>query len=136
MADSFRTLIVISATAPLAREVAASFGSGGAGMWTTPLSPTGAEPATHYISTGIIPEEFAYMMPTQYWAQDETGTWTKTGSDPGNPAAVYANASANGVSCTLADIEAIFAAADVTPQEPFTAMGRLGLKIINPPDAI
>ena len=31
-------------------------------------------------------------------------------------------------------IEAVFAAADVSEQEPFTAMGRLGLKIVNPSD--
>ena len=102
-------------------------------MWTTPLSPTGKAPATHYISTGIIPEEFAYLMPTQYWELDEQGNWTKTGSDPGDPASVWGNAVQNGVKCTLAQVQAIFAAADVTPQEPFVAMGRLGLTIINPP---
>lgn len=34
---------------------------------------------------------------------------------------------------SLADIEGIFSRADVSAQEPFVAMGRLGIKIINPP---
>lgn len=133
MPDVFRTLIVTAATAPLAREIAASFGSGGAGMWTTPLSADGLEPASHYISSGYIPAEFAYMVPLQVWEQDENGAWVMTASEPGNPQAVYEAASAAGVSCTLADVEAIFASADVTAQEPFVAMGRLGVKIVNPP---
>jgi hypothetical protein len=37
------------------------------------------------------------------------------------------------IPCTQADIDAIYATADVTEQEPFVAMGRLGVKIINPP---
>lgn len=134
MAYAFRTIIMTASDAPLARAIAAAFGPGGADMWTTALSPNGQEPATHYISTGIIPEEFAYMMPTQYWVQDEAGNWAKTGSDPGNAAAVWQAASAQGVNCTLAQVQAIFDAADVTPQEPFVAMGRMGLKIINPAD--
>lgn len=132
MADAFRTLIVTASTAPLSRELAASFGPGGAGMWTTPLSATGNEPATRYISTGLIPEEFAHMMPTQVWEVDENGQWIMTSSVPGNPQAVWAAASQAGVQCTLAEVQNIFDTADVTEQEPFVAMGRLGLKIINP----
>lgn len=132
MANAFRTLIITSANVVLAREVAASFGSGAVGMWTTPLSPSGLDPATHYISTGIIPEEFAYMMPTQVWEQDENGDWVLIGTDPGSPEAVWQAASAQGVTCTLAQVQTIFNTADVTPQEPFVAMGRLGLKIVNP----
>lgn len=136
MADAFRTLIVTASTAPLARELAASFGPGGAGMWTTPLSATGEDPATHYVSTGLIPEQFAYMMPTQIWETDEKGQWVMTSSVPGNPQAVWGAASQAGVKCTLEQVQAIFDTADVTPQEPFVAMGRLGLKIINPPEAL
>lgn len=134
MANAFRTLILTAATTPLAQQIAASFGSGAAGMWTTALSASGSDPASHYISTGLIPEEFAYMMPTQTWAQDEQGDWVKTGEDPGNAEAVWQAANAQGVECTLAQVQAIFDAADVTEQEPFVAMGRLGVKIINPPE--
>jgi hypothetical protein len=102
-------------------------------MFTTPLSADGTDPATHYISSGYIPPAFAHMVPSQTWALDENGDWVMTGSDPGNPQAVYEAATAQGVICTLADVEAVFNTADVTDEEPFAAMGRMGLKIINPP---
>lgn len=112
MADTFKTLIVTASTAPLARQIAASFGVGGAGMWTTPLSADGQEPATHFVSSGYIPEQFAALT--------------------GDAAAVYAHCQNVGIDCTLADVEAVIAAADVTEEEPFTAFGRLGLMIVQP----
>ena len=131
--DIFRTLIVPTAYVDLARAIAASFGPGGDGMWTTPLSADGLDPASHYISSGFVPEQFAYMVPCQTWEQDETGAWVLVSSEPGDPVAVYTAASEAGVICTQAEVDALFAAADVTTQEPFVAMGRLGLTIVNPP---
>jgi len=130
--DAFRTLIIPAAHVDLARAIAASFGPGGDGMWTTPLSATGLDPASHYISSGFVPEQFAYMVPCQTWEQHEDGTWTLVSADPGDAVAVYENATAQGVITTQAEIDALFAVADVTAQEPFVAMGRLGLAIINP----
>ena len=131
--DIFRTLIVPAANVELARQIAASFGPGGVGMWTTPLSASGSGQATHYISSGYVPPEYGYLVPLQVWAQDESGNWVLVSSEPGDPVAVYTAATAQGVVCTQADVDALFAAADVTEQEPFVAMGRLGLKIISPP---
>lgn len=133
MSDIFRTLIVPAANVELARQIAASFGPGGEGMWTTPLSASGSDPATHYISSGYVPPEYGYLVPLQVWAQDENGDWVLVGSEPGDSVAVYTAATAQGVVCTQADVDALFAAADVTEQEPFVAMGRLGLQIVNPP---
>ena len=127
--DIFRTLIVPDANVGLARAIASSFGPGGDGMWITPLSPTGDEPVTHYISTGLVPPEYGYLVPCQTWTQNEDGDWIMTGEEPGNPQAVYAHCLETGVECTQADIDALFAAADVTEQPPFFAMGRLGLQI-------
>ena len=131
--DIFRTLVVPAASVDLARAIATSFGPGGEGMWTTPLSASGFDPATHYISSGFVPPEFGYLVPLQVWTQDEDGSWAMVASEPGAPVAVYEAATAQGVVCTQADVDALFAAADVTEQEPFLAMGRLGLTIINPP---
>lgn len=135
MADTFLTLIVTAAHVDLARNLAASFGPGGAGMWTTPLSATGADPATHYVSSGMLPEEFADMVPTQTW-EDIDGQWTMTASTPGNAAAVYHVAQQQGVQCTLQEVEDTLATADVTGQPPFVAFARLGLQIVNPPDEV
>jgi hypothetical protein len=132
--DIFRTLIVPAASVELAREIAASFGPGGANMWITPLSPAGADPATHYISSGYVPPEYQFLVPCQTWEQDEDGQWIMTGSTPGNPVAVYEHCVASEIECTQDDIDALFATVDVTEQKPFVAMARLGLQIINPPE--
>lgn len=129
--DSFRTLILPASVTPLAREIAATLSPGGSGMWTTGLSPTGAEPATHFISTGLISPEFAHMVPEQTWEQVD-GAWTQTGSTPGNPEAVTEACNAAGLEVTLAQVLAVFDAADATEQEPFVALGRLGLVLTQP----
>lgn len=132
--DIFRTLIVPDAYVELARQIAASFGSGGEGMWTTPLSADGKEPTQYWISTGYVPPDYSYLVPCQWWEQDEKGNWVMVRSEPGNPEAVYAAASSAGVKCTQQDVDDLFAAADVTEQEPFVAMGRLGVQIVQPND--
>jgi hypothetical protein len=101
-------------------------------MWITPLSASGSDPATHYISTGYIPPEFAYMVPFQVWEQVD-GVWTLISSEPGDPVAVYNACVEAEIPCTQADIDAIYATADVTDQDPFVALGRLGLALVQPP---
>ncbi len=130
MTDAFRTLILPAAVTPLAREIAATLSPGGAGMWSTGLSPTGEEPATHFISTGLIAPEFAFMVPEQFWEQDEDGAWVQTGMTPGDPVAVFEACNAAGMEVTQAEVDGVFAVADVTEQEPFVAMGRLGLVLV------
>lgn len=129
MADSFRTLIIPAIHTPLARMIAASFGPGGQGMWTTGLSPTGQEPASHYISSGYIPAQFAYMVPCAQWAFQD-GAWVVTDTIPGDATAVYQVAQAAGIDCTQSDVDALFSESDVTEQEPFVAMERMNLKIV------
>ena len=131
--DTFATLIITAADAPLARAIAASFGSGGMGMFTTPLSASGLDPATHYISSGYIPSEFVSLAPSTTWAQDEEGNWIVVDHYPGDAATVFAYATQAGIDCALEDVEGVFARSDCSPQEPFVAMSRLGLSIVNPP---
>lgn len=54
--DIFATLIVTAANVDQARTIAAQF-TGGDGMFTSELSATGNAPATHFISSGYMPEE-------------------------------------------------------------------------------
>ena len=128
-----RTIIVPTSAAEFARTACASLaGPGGSGMFTTPLSTTGEAPPTHYISSGLIAPEFAHMLPEQVWEQDEDGAWVQTGSTPGNPEAVHAACTDAGMELTLAQVEAIFTVTDVTEHEPFVALGRLGLVLVQP----
>jgi hypothetical protein len=131
MTDIFRTMILRASITPLAQQIAATLSPAGAGMWTTPLSPTGATPATHYISTGQISPDFAHMVPCQTWEQDEEGAWVETGSEPGDPVAVYEACNASEMEVTLEQVEAVFDVADVTEQDPFVAMARMGLSLVS-----
>ena len=135
MADwAFRTLVTTAATTPLARDIAATLSpTAGQNMWLTGLSATGNAPATHYVSTGLISPEFAALVPEQMWEQDENGDWVQTGSTPGDPVACYDLCVASGMTVTQAQVNAVYAASDVTQQEPFTAFGRLGLAMVQEP---
>ena len=94
------------------------------------MSATGEAPATHYISTGYTGPEFAHMVPLQVWELDEAGQWQLVRTEPGDPEAVTDDCNAAGLEVTLEQVDAVYSGADVTDQEPFTAMGRLGLSII------
>lgn len=72
MADTFATLIVTAENVERARTTAAQF-TGGAGMFTTALSATGAEPATHYISTGYMPEGIVQALSGMCSISSKTG---------------------------------------------------------------
>lgn len=100
-----RCMIVPDGIAERCRELAATLTPAGAGMWTTPLSPTGAEPATHYISSGLVDQVLADMLESPEALADGTGI-------------------------TLAEAQAILSAADVSQDDPHDAMTRLGLILI------
>lgn len=125
-----RTIIVPAAFQQLAQALceAAAEGDAGAGMFTTGLSATGALPATHYISSGPIAAEFGDLLPLTSF--DEEGVPT---TRPGDVATVEAIAAQAGIDLPAGTIAALFAAIDVTEQEPFTAMARLGVQIAQVP---
>ena len=130
----FRTLTIPTSQVQLARDIAATLSpSGGQQMWLTGLSATGSAPATHYVSTGLISPEFAALVPEQVWEQDANGDWVQTGSTPGDPVLCYQMCVAQGMTVTQAQINAVYAAADVTAQEPFVAFSRMGLKMVQVP---
>ena len=122
-----RTIIVPAQFQQLAQGLCAvaTEGDAGAGMFTTGLSETGTEPATHYISSGPIATEFGYLLPLTTF--DEEGAPT---TRPGDVATVEAIADQAGITLPAGTIAALFAAIEVTEQEPFTAMARTGLQIV------
>ena len=128
MTDVFRTMIVPAAQQALAQQIAVTVAPvAGQGMWTSAFSADGSEPATHYCSTGYIGPEWEVLMPLQTWEEID-GTWTQTDADPGDAAQLYGVLQQLGSDITLAQIVDLFAAADVTMQEPFTAFSRMGLQ--------
>jgi hypothetical protein len=129
--DIFRTLIVPADQAPLARLIAETLDPVNCqGMFQTGLSPTGDEPATHYISSGGISEGFAALVPFAVWGQEPDGQWVEISRDPGKPAQTFALCQQAGLETTLEAIEVMYALADVTAENPWMAMGRLNLQLV------
>ncbi|KFN42354.1 hypothetical protein [Arenimonas oryziterrae] len=116
MSTTFATLIVPAAVAETAREVAAALSDGGVGMFETQLSPTGLEPATHFISTGQINAEFSALL--------HDGAWLHLA------ASHLANLREVPLTATQADCFALVAQSDVSTEPPFDAMARLGLHLV------
>ena len=112
MSWTHRTIIVPDAVvihARLACEALA--GAGGSGMYQTPISPTGELPATHWISSGLIEQDFADLL-----ARPDAlaAVATQAGLDP-------------------APLVAIVAASDITDEPTDVALARLGLQMCQSP---
>jgi len=128
----FRTLITPASDADLARSIADTISPENySGMFTTPLCDVD-DPSTitHYISTGIVTDEFAHLVPLATWTQED-GNWVQTDYYPGDPVtvAMMCEAADPPLEVTDAEVEAVFQAADVSEQEPFVAMSRLNLQL-------
>ena len=102
-------------------------------MFTTPLSPTGEAPPTHYISSGLIEEPFADLLPLTSVNYAESGT-PSTEIRPGNVAITVQLAADAGLPITEAEVSALLSAVDVSEQAAEDALTRLGLRIISGPE--
>jgi hypothetical protein len=121
-----RCLIVPASQVAFARQLPAAIaGPSGVGMWTTPLSPTGAEPATHYISAGLIDEQFAALMPLTQYPADAEPIHT-----PGRAAIAAHLATQNGYVVTTEEVQALFDVCDSSEQGPYEALARVGLMLV------
>ena len=72
----------------------------------------------------------AYLLPCTSVSTDEEPV---VATDPGHPELVPALAAKAGITVTRAQIDALYAAIDVSDQEPFAALARLGLKMVQVP---
>ena len=122
-----RCMIVPDAYAPTVRALCDGMAPGEAGsnMFLTALSATGQLPATHWISCGMQGDDFCGILPLTSF--DDNGVITTV---PGQPATVVYLAGQAGITVTQAQIEAIFAAVEVTTEVGQTAIARRGLKMI------
>ena len=129
-----RTIIVPASVAETARAACAGLaGPGGSNMFTTPLSPTGEAPPTHFISSGLIEAPFADLLPLTSVSYAEDGT-PSVETRPGNVALTTQLASATGLPITEAEVSALLAAVDVSDSAAEDALARLGLRIIIEPE--
>lgn len=89
-------------------------------MWNTPLSPTWELPATHYISSWIISDEFALLLPC-FWYLDN---W-----EWGKIYAWKAETISQAIWVAIQNIESLFSLMDVSEQSSNEALLRLKLKL-------
>lgn len=129
-----RTIIVPASVAESARAACAGLaGPGGSNMFTTPLSPTGEAPPTHYISSGLIEEPFADLLPLTSVSYAEDGTpFTET--LPGNVALTVQLAADAGLPLTEAEVSALLSAVDVSAQSAQDALTLRGLRMVVEPE--
>ena len=125
-----RTMIVPAEHVDLTRALAEGIsGPAGAGMWTTGLSADGTEPATHYISAGLVEDTFADLLPLTTYTKDEEGVETSD-TAPGDAQFIADKAEA-----PLSVIEALLEAVTVTDEPAMTTMARMGLVLVTPVEA-
>lgn len=124
---AFRTIIVPAAFQSLAQGLceAIAEGDAGKGMFTTGLSASGELPATHYISSGKIWQEFADLLPLTSF--DEEG---EPSTRPGQVATIEAMASGAGFDLPNGTVAALLGAISVTELDPWADMSRLGLQLV------
>lgn len=127
-----RTIIVRADHAALARNLCATLaGPAGEGMFSTALSASSLYPATHYISAGLIEDTFAAILPLDIPATEHT----EAQRIPGHPEAVLAALPEDYAPMpTLAEVEALFAALDITAGDPLTRIAQLGLSLCAEPE--
>lgn len=120
-----RCLIIPTAYTPLARALCDELApvTSGSGMFAVPMSSTGSPTPLYFIASGLIKEEFASLLPFTSYAVNETGDVIALGQPE-----VIVQLSQG--AATLLQVNALLTAIDVSDQEPFVAMQRLGLKLI------
>lgn len=124
-----RCIIVPAAYAPLARALCDGIATGdsGYGMFIRAVSTDGSLPATHFISAGPIEDTFAALLPLTSYTADPITNIEKSTTALGQPSVIVALAKG---AVTLAQVNALLGAINVTDCEPFAQLSRLGLKLV------
>ncbi len=109
-----RTIITpIDLASPARAACMALTGSASEGLFTTLLYPEGSTEPTHAISSGYIAGEFADLLPC--------------GDQPGNIEALLAMLEGVDFPITIDELAGMLAMIDISEDEPYAAMARLGL---------
>lgn len=118
-----RTLTITASFAPMARALCACVDMGD-GMFQRPYGD--GETVVGYISSGPILEQFSDVLPVTFY--DEA--CNVTSQQPINYAFLIEMAAQSGVTVTEAELDALFAQADISNQLPDAAMARLGYQLM------
>jgi hypothetical protein len=127
-----RTLILPAADAPEARRICQGIDpTNYSHLWRTPLSTTGQPPGEWYISTGLVSELFADLIPLDEFVRGEMGVITGiTRVYPGKPAEIQQMLVLAGMDIPVWAVEGIFEACRVLPEPPDVVLGYYGLRLV------
>lgn len=120
-----RCMIVPEFFAPMVRMLCNGMAPDGSGsnMFSVALSESGDPPEMYFISAGPLGTNFCHLLPlTTFDAQGNPST------TPGQSTTVVMLAAQAGIAVTLEQIEAIFAAVEVTEESWESALERKALK--------
>ena len=122
-----RCMLVPAAWAATVRGLCDGMAPGGSGsnMFAVPLSASGELPATHFISAGLQGDDFCSLMPLTSF--DAEGMATTVA---GQPATIVYLAGQAGITVSLAQINALLAAVEITEEAWEVAIARRGLQTI------
>ena len=130
MLSAFRTMLVAEDQQNLAASIANAL-SGDAGYFMTALSTTGQPPGEWYISTGLVSELFADLIPLDQFTRGEMGEITGiTRVYPGKPAEIQQMLLLAGMDIPVWAVENIFDACRVIPEPPEVVLGYYGLRLV------
>lgn len=127
-----RTLIVPDEVVEYARALTlAVAGESAAGMWTTPISNNAQSTTTHWITAGLIGEEFVSIIPLMQIAEDENLQSTTVTISSGRPEICLHLASTNGFETTIEEITNLYSQCLIFEDDGNVIMQKLGFAIVN-----
>lgn len=127
-----RTFIIPANLIDSARNMAECINQAAAGMFTTAVSPTGTEPATAYISSGLVEDFWGPLFYTEV-VDEETQEVTKVKTSPEYLyGACLQGAEEQGktLTATLQDVSDLLEFGDVSDEPGMDVLNRLGLQMV------
>ena len=122
-----RCLIMPDSHVTLARTLCETIaGPSGSNMWNTPLSTSGNLPISHWISVGLIANEFADILPLLEYSEDGSSTL----ANPGKAQLAAYVANQRGMQVTVAEIQELFNVSNVTKDTADISISRLNLTML------
>ena len=130
MMSAFRTMLVAEDQQNLAASIANAL-SGDAGYFMTALSQSGQPPGEWYISTGLVSELFADLIPLDEFVRGEMGAITGiTRVYAGKAAEIQQMLLLAGMDIPVWAVENIFEACRVIAEPPEVVLGHYNLRLV------
>ena len=130
MMSAFRTMLVAEDQQNLAASIANAL-SGDAGYFMTALSQSGQPPGEWYISTGLVSELFADLIPLDEFVRGEMGAITGiTRVYAGKAAEIQQMLLLAGMDIPVWAVENIFEACRVLAEPPEVVLGYYNLRLV------